>query len=423
MGIKMNILFIVLDCLRTDKLSGETKSSYTPNLDNLLKKSTVFTQAIASTSTTTPSFGSILTGLYPFNHGIRAHNGYRLNEDCVTLGEILKNNGYSTYAEMTGPLYLEIGLNRGFDEYCCRERRKYWDTEWGESLIDRLRNKNYQKPFFLFLHLFELHHRRRVPKEFDKKKFGKNRYERALSGIDLFLGELFKCIDFNDTIIVLTGDHGEKIHETVFKEYLGDIRKIGRKLIKALGIKSTQPFINIGHGFQVFDYLIRVPLVFYGEKIFPPKKLINDQVRQVDILPTIVEALQLKGHKDKIDGKSLIPLVAGKTESLRYAHCEAVGDTTPNPENWLTAIRTSRYKLIYGLYNKKIPYQLFDLKNDPEEQYNLAGSHPHVVDELNQKIVELWPESFKELNPSRGKMKDDETEMIRQRLKDLGYID
>src|SRR3989344_1165321 len=106
--MRPNILLIVVDCLRADH-AYENKA-HIPTIKNIMKNGYSFLNTMSSTSTTTPSFASLLTGLYPFENGVRSHSGYSLKKGAKTIQKILKQNGYHTYAEVTGPLTGETGL-------------------------------------------------------------------------------------------------------------------------------------------------------------------------------------------------------------------------------------------------------------------------------------------------------------------------
>ena len=121
-----------------------------------------FRNAISTTTTTTPSFASMLTGRYPFEHGVRTHHGGKLSESVVMMPQLLQQAGYHTYAEACGPLGVEVGMNRGFDEYVHRGRRAVITGAWGKELMEKLRGGHYEEPWFLMLHVWALHHPRQI---------------------------------------------------------------------------------------------------------------------------------------------------------------------------------------------------------------------------------------------------------------------
>lgn len=388
--IKRNCLFILIDCLRSDKCWGKDKTNKTPTLDLLRSRGTFFPQVISTTTTTTPSVASLFTGVYPPIHGIRSLSGYKLDVKLKTIAEIFKENGYNTYAEVTGPLVPEVGLNRGFDYYNLREKSEGLYSKWYEELLSKIESKKLKEPWFLFLHLWELHDLM-IAKGFNNRKFGKNRYERALSSIDAYLMYLMRIIDDN-TIIVLHGDHGEKIAETLFEDYvLNNFRIFFWWLKRKIKLARKEERLHlVGHGFHVYDYLIKVPLILVGKNILPANKIITKQVRQVDILPTIVDILNLEyNSSSQLNGRSLVHLIDGKDEEEPPAYCEACGVVLPDKTKWLSAIRTPTYKFIYGPYSNDIPQELYDLKNDPYEKVNIVNKHPDLARKFKRMIEDI----------------------------------
>jgi arylsulfatase A-like enzyme len=132
------------------------------------------------------------------------------------LTEALAALGYHTYAEVTGPLLPEMGLARGFDHYEYRAPTDYLHTAWGDHLVARLRAARYRRPWFLMLHLWELHTPRQVARECDTRDFGRDPYERAVSSLDRQLERVFAAAG-DEAVIVFTGDHGEKTRAEAYQ--------------------------------------------------------------------------------------------------------------------------------------------------------------------------------------------------------------
>ena len=210
-----NILLIVADCARADKWLGPGRRTVTPNLDRLAAAGVSFNTVIAEKACTTPCFASLLTGLYSPRHGVHLVWGYRLPERVPLLTEVLARRGYHAYAEVSGPLLPEMGLARGFEHYEYRAPCDLLHSAWGDRLIERLRSGHYRRPWFILLHLWELHPHRHVEPACDTERFGADTYERAVSSLDRQLARLFAAVD-DDTLIAFTGDHGEK---TQFETY------------------------------------------------------------------------------------------------------------------------------------------------------------------------------------------------------------
>lgn len=210
-----NVLVIVADCARSDRWLAPDRQTRTPNVDRLAARGVALPTTIVEKSCTTPSFSTLLTGRYSPRHGVHLVWGYRLPASVPLLPEQFAAHGYNTYAEVSGPLLPEMGLARGFQEYEYRAPCDHLHTAWGERFRARLRNGHYKPPFFLLLHVWELHPHRYVAPAFNSAEFGRDEYERAISSLDQQLGTLLTDVP-ETTLIAFTGDHGEK---TRFETY------------------------------------------------------------------------------------------------------------------------------------------------------------------------------------------------------------
>jgi arylsulfatase A-like enzyme len=214
-GNNPNILMVVVDCARSDRWLGPQRTTRTPNVDRLCAQGVAFPTAITEKSCTTPSFSTLLSGLYSTRHGVHMIFGYRFPAQLPLLTQPLADHGYHTYAEVSGPLFPEMGLDRGFQHYEYRAPFDFLHTAWGDRFIDRLRTGYYQEPWFIMLHLWELHVPRRIPPVFDQPTFGSGEYERMVSVLDVQLGRVFDAAG-EETMIIFTGDHGERIKSEPF---------------------------------------------------------------------------------------------------------------------------------------------------------------------------------------------------------------
>lgn len=381
----------MVDCLRYDKITDQKVK--TRNVDSLRSKGISFKQTIATTSTTTPSFASILTGLYPPKHGLRSLSGYKLKSGIRTLPEILKEKGYTTYAEVTGPLLPELGLDRGFDVYNCREPEENTDSIWFENFLEKLEKGKLEEPWFLLLHLFDLHrsqeglYSNELPVESSKIK-GTNRYEEIVSYLDLKIGELLEKINQQETSILLTADHGQRIAENSLDKLTQKAKTAKRKIKKAFGLDAPRLNPNIGHGFHIYEPLIRIPLILNGPSISYEGKEVTSQIRQIDIFPTVMDVLSLK-FEEKIQGKSALNLLEDGEEE-RPAYMESCGSTLEDKKYWRAGVRTEAYKYIWAPHNENISEELYDLKKDREENDNIAKERPKVV-----KALRDWGEKVR----------------------------
>ena len=366
-----NVLFILVDCLRCDKILE--KRSFLPTFDQLMEKGITFTKMISTTSTTIPCVASIFTGVYPVTHSVRVLGAGPPYTQCVTLPGILKEKGYHTYAEVTGPLIKETKLFTDFDHHSHRPEEKTVYTDWGENFINRINQKEFQEPWFIFVHLWELHRPRAVKKEFDKRKYGKNKYERALSSLDSYLGRLLDSIH---GVVIVHGDHGERIEDTLLEKVSDRLSSMITPHRRSAPKKMKGPFFEVGHGYHVYDFLVNPPFIMYNAAT-PHGEMIATPVSQIDILPTLLDVLglPLDSVKDKVQGISLLPLIKGGSLEERPLFMETCGSITENAQTWKVGVRTTKYKYIYSPFLKESEDELYDLVEDPGETQNIVAYH------------------------------------------------
>jgi arylsulfatase A-like enzyme len=357
---------------------------------------------------------SLLTGTYSFVHGIRSIFGLKLNPTVPSLVETLRTEGYYTIAEVSGPLFPETGLDRGFDEYHFREGSAYLSTAWGADLRRRLASPQFRSPWFLFLHLWELHHHRHILPTFSTRTYGRNRYERALSSLDAELASLIAALPAN-TLVVIHGDHGERVVKTDFQYRL---YRLSRDLLRRTTVKRE------GHEMDVSEDLIRVPLVFTsangnGHSILRPGARVSQLVRQVDALPTLLD-LAGTSVPTSVHGRSLIPAFQQNISLEIEAYLEAFLRIRSDARDRRVGWRTEEWKYIYAPQNQQLAEELYHLPSDPQERRNMASRRPDVVAMLRQRIeaIQQGP-----IAPNPGQvMTPEEQAQIEKRLVELGYM-
>jgi arylsulfatase A-like enzyme len=209
-GMLPNILLVVIDCARSDVWLDDRPVPLTPNLNALRRDALTLPVCIAETSGTTPNFATLLSGLFSPRHGVRLILGQALGKEIPLLTEELADLGYHTCAEVTGPLIPDVGLGRGFEKYRYRAPCDYLDTAWGDRFADGLRRGEYKRPWFILLHLWEMHMPRRIDPSIKKTGAGRNDYELAVASLDSQLGRVFDAAG-EDAFLIVTGDHGEKL--------------------------------------------------------------------------------------------------------------------------------------------------------------------------------------------------------------------
>ncbi|OFW46000.1 MAG: hypothetical protein A2163_01495 [Actinobacteria bacterium RBG_13_35_12] len=417
-----NILFIVVDCLGYKFLTRDKRQNY-PYINHLFSKGTSFSQAISVASTTSPSIASMLTGCYPFQHGIMTLSGNYLSHNVPFLPDLLREMGYKTYAEVTGPLWPELGFARGFDHYTHRGKKYYLHSEWGRNLKNKFISGYFKEPWFVFLHLWELHQPIKIPPEYNKSKYGIP-YERSLRSLDNALEKLLAdVVDTGNTIIIFTGDHGEQVETSV-------VDKLMRKLIikfynrfSCFGLFEKQRLnvfrkYQIGHGSNISEILVRVPLLFIDKGKVAENVEMDVQISHVDILATLISLLGVEKLDIKIDGQSFMSYMEKGVENPEHiAYIQACGIVLPDQSKWLEGIRYKDLK--YIRYQKDISSGewLYNIKNDPNEKKNIKDKS--LLKMMRAKLDDIKRGT---LQSEDTKMSNQEIEVMSRRLKELGYM-
>lgn len=437
--MKRNVLFVLVDCMRADVLWDRKRYPALPNFDGMLVRSSAFTAAIAAATTTTPSVATILTGRYPSDHGIRSLLGYKLQPNVPTLAEILRQHGYHTVAEVTGPLFPLTGLDRGFDEYKRRERHWYLDTSWGDRVLAKLTG-SLPEPWFMLLHLWELHWPRKAKGQFASSRYGKQLYQRSVAYLDSQLPRILGAVDRENTLLVMTGDHGEGIAGAIDdpRPWVQLAIRAAYKVTRGLPAKTKKRILSLGKravlverdqqevaghaALCVYDYLVRVPLIFSAPGLIPEGTKVDTQVRHIDIAPTILDAVGIDPLPIGLQ-PSLIPAMRGEDRQDRPAITEALQTMLHDEVNRLVGLRTGRFKYITAPDDPTVEPELYDLESDPLERRNLATEQPGLLDELQLQLDRLQhgENGLSRLKDQR--MSPEEEEMVRQRLEALGYLE
>ncbi len=464
-----NLIVVTIDTLRSDYLGCYGNGSIrTPVLDRLSREGILFINAISQASITNPSHCSIMTGLNPLEHGVLKNQSH-LGKERVTLAEILKREGYRTCAvsNISPGDVSGNGIGQGFDHY----QRTLVQVPDQDKLLNRKRIRNVgaanvippegnrlmqsnvdasesstslkksysdfhrehadavtnyglemlrqtsSSKFFLWLHYFDPHQpyeprkpfnrfytediqaarKFYLPKEFlqimRKKKelssseidYVKGLYRGEISCNDSCLGALMNYLSrkelIDHTLIIITADHGEILYERDF---------------------------CFGHAGYLHDAVIHIPLLFYSPSILPEGKLVPQQVRTTDILPTTLELMGIE-HPDVFNGDSLVPAIRSRPTRQKPALSIVRQDLFSLRYNGWKCIMTENGELT----------ELYNLKKDPLEKHNLADESLPIKKVLKVRLTE-------KLNSLNTASADDaalmEAEEI-EALRGLGYID
>ncbi len=447
-----NILLIVIDCLRADRVFDADRTAQTPGLNALAERGVLFSHLITANSMTIPCMTTMFSGMYPARHGVRAMVGACVADHVPLLAEVLRENGYRTYAEASGPLSPFYRLDRGFDQYELRDGVKSSLLgDWGDRLIERFQSGAFQAPWFTYLHLWGVHRPRQIAPGFNTPEYGRTEYDRAVSSYDARLRDLLRVIDEDNTLIIVTGDHGEKIPENnlenrveFFKKSLsgGSQGKASSGLVRArrkavaslragwfsaarllyrVGALDSPLATVTGHGYHVYDSLVRVPLVVAGGPA-PSGRRVDEQVRQIDIMPTILDLAGLgEATPGNVDGRSLRPLMSSRPLPEMPAFIETCQNSR-EPSSFY-GVRAGGYKYAYDARNPRVPEELYDLSADPDETKNLAAARPEKTAELRAAIQHHLEQTETAAVAMTDEMSDTEMAGLAEHLRKLGYVE
>ena len=450
-----NILFLIIDSFRNDKFFGNNRTCKTPNLDNLVKNGTYFEQAISTSDATILNWVSIFTGLVPPKTGIRSEKFNKLDGNVKTIFNILKENDYNFYSYLTN-ISETLGL---FPEFINKDSSGLSEPRLndgiGKKIIESINSGRLKEPWFFLAHTMDLHFPIVLPNEYDSSQYGENTYDKQISSIDSWIGQISEIIDHQKTLLIISADHGSYVNsinhngEVISTEanYSNEMlkSKIGFKIPKFLDpVKKRAFFLNekksqenkikkiknlnlrphqirnlLSGKFEIdhtlFDDKVRIPLLFYGKNV-ESGKIIEQQVRNVDIFPTTLDLIELKNSL-KLDGVSLKPLMRDKI----FEELPAYIESTPLIQiesNDVVGVRTEKYKYFRDSDDSQKRIHLYDLKADPNEDCNVYKNNPEIILEMEQILSSFT----KRTDTSNDEFSEEETEMIEDELRKMGYV-
>ncbi len=353
----LNLILVTIDTLRADRLGcyGYAKAA-TPNLDRLAKTGTLFENATTHAPLTAPSHASMFTGVYPTVHKVRDTGAFVLQEQSTTLAEILRGQGWDTAAFVgASVLKKSYGFNQGFTVYDDQMPMQGAASEFPERRAGDVVDRAIQwlggrpdKPYFLWLHVFDPHGPYDPPAPFQRG------YDGEVAYTDRELGRLFASVKPENTLIVVLSDHGESLSD--HGEYT--------------------------HGVFLYDSTLRIAFLMSGG-IVPKGLRVKQQARAIDLTPTLLELLRVKPPQG-MQGASLVPAFTGKEIADEFSYGETVFSKLNMGWSELRSIRTNRWK-----YIRAPKPELYDLARDSGEISNVIASHPAVAQELEAKLKSI----------------------------------
>ena len=409
----MNVILIAIDTLRADHLSCYGYRRLTsPHIDRIAREGVLFSECFSAYIPTHPGFTTMFTGRDVFTHQVICQGSPKveLDPEIKTLAEILQEQGYLTASVDN----LGRWFSRGFEIW-----EKYsWERDptvpWRKAeavntavlpTLEKVTTTG--RPFFLFLHYWDPHTPYLPPPPFDhmfyssgKEKDPSNhsmdpiwedyealkyyfaqwmggvtdiefpdaQYDAEIAYCDTALARIFTRLEelslMKDTLLILTSDHGEELHEHEGCWY-------------------------DHHG--LYETNLRVPLIMRCPGRLPAGKRVKGFVRLEDLAPTVLDFLGLShlAEAEQMEGASTLPLISRSTRSTKGLCSEMylAESSWMRKRGW----RTRDWKLIVSLEDPfhLAPIELYDMRNDPMETKNVADERPAVVEQL-QKRMETW---------------------------------
>ncbi len=391
----LSVLLITIDTLRADALGayGQTGAA-TPWIDRLAREGVRFERAHAHNVVTLPSHANILSGRYPFGHGIRDNSGFRFPAGTPTLASILKARGWRTGAFVSAfPLDSRFGLDDGFEAYDDRLGGREIRTAFlvpqraGTATVEAAlgwQGAHRGERTFTFVHLYEPHFPYDPPEPIATRFRGRP-YHGEVAAADAALEKLLRPIleqgEKARTLVVFTADHGEG---------LGDHGELT-------------------HGIFAYEATLRVPLVLWAPGLLAPG-VVKAPVRHVDLLPTILDALGIEAPAD-LPGRSLLALASGDAgDEAPRAYFEALSPSLN--QGWAP---------LHGLVDGALKYvdlplpELYDLDTDPGESRNLAATRAADLERMRGLLAT-------QRKGDRGPERIQEDQATLEKLHALGYV-
>jgi len=429
---RLNLVVIVIDALRKDHLGiYGYKRETSPNIDNFAKKAVVFKNAISQCSWTNPSIASLFSSLCPSVHGVISYDEKKadyFNYKIATIAEILKEKGYTTGAFVANHfINKKLKFNQGFDVFdSINSKYKPLASELNEKALKWIA-KNKNKNFFVYMHYMDAHgpyeppepydnffksneDRQMSDEEYSKLMFlsvGKekdnndlnyyiDKYDGEIRYVDYHIGKIIKKLGeydlFDNTIVIVTSDHGEAFFEHGF----------------------------CGHGYSLYNEEIYIPLIVKFPKDIKISEINNDKVGLIDISATMLNILSCK-FPHKTNGKNLLSFSNKMMSNNLIIFSEEISLTTKGPPK--IAMLKDNFKAIYMVATQQIT-ELYNLDKDKFEKENLINVYPDKYQELTKDIEAFQRERLREkiklgIKNSSFRILDEE---MKQKLKSLGYL-
>lgn len=464
-----HVLLVSLDTTRADQIGCYGGNvSKTPRIDAIAAEGVVFEEMMSAASSTLASHTSMMTGLYPRQHGV-ARNGFMVNNENVMLAEVLRDEGFHTAGFIASfALDQEFDFDQGF---------AFWDQEFGlnpgagrtqmnqrradkvtDAVLRHLDELDGGERLFLFAHYFDSHSPYDPPEPFNteyavpggmttstlgdlgkqitkhqelvngKKRpvydFGlslelaqyakaeklpgdddfKGLYNGELAYLDRELGRLFDGLEerelLRDTIVVITGDHGETFWEH------GDFWH---------------------HGAWVYQTNVHVPFIVRLPGGEGAGRRIAEPVSGVDVYPMLLKLLDIP-LPEPVAGIGLAAVFKGNTPPAQrplFSEATQPSRRPPGQYTWenqqkARCVRIGRWKMIETPYLKY--RELYDLEADPGERKNLLLDPNPKLAQVMKGLSQAMGSWSQQENGRASAFKSTQMQNVQKRLQGLGYV-
>jgi len=441
---RKNVILISMDAVRADHLGcyGYRRDT-TPALDRLAEDGALFLNTISQAPYTLASHMTMLTGLLPTTHRVFYYSD-TLDRSLPTLADHLRGQGVVMAAFTGGGLMdAKYGYAHGFDEFhdhIVAQESSDTITPLAEQVSSWLA-RNADVNFFLFLHTYQVHDPYWPPAGYASKFLDKDAvwlgrrlehfigagyvhkyrplsdaqkrnvialYDADINFLDAaliqpLLDALKKRNLYDETMIIVTSDHGEEFFD----------------------------HISWGHSNTLYNELLKVPLIVKFPKSQYRGRRLMPFVRLADITPTVMDVFGVKHSPVKLDGESLLPLLKNKEKRERLCLSYMPGNMFADPMPSRISLIRGQYKLIL---NDKFPpgafsyfsppppplppVELYDLRTDPRERYNLANQEARITRRMLQEAQGFLQAARRDGRTKKALM-DKELE---ESLRALGYF-
>lgn len=401
---RINVLLITVDTFRPDRLSGYGHDRPTsPYLDSLAADGALFEQTVSSSSWTTPGLISVLTGQWAPTHGVDVR-GKTLRPGTATMATELAKVGYVTpdilYLSSI-PNLQNLGLTMTYPD-----RNKHLPN--GDDVLFRAIEAYRDSAFFLYYHYRNLHlpynpaepyDALYTPPGYDRDGFVRERAAIVRENVTVPIGSLTFEPEDSAWVRGLYDGQIRQMDETFFRPLVQHLKDLGLYERTMVIVTADHGEELLEHGFighpstsfvgSAYDEQILIPLTMTCPALIPPNTRVSTQVQNVDILPTVLDLLDLP-IPESVQGRSLVPALEGKPIAQVPAFTETTqGGYQSTPAMMRVRVRAHRdppWKLIHTHGPGQDRYELYNLDEDPREMNDVAARHPDVFERMRKEL-------------------------------------